>query len=163
MLANKHIIIAMIVAPILAIIAYFATDAFVGEKAQKVQAGKSYSLVALPNCRYPSGLCTLKNAGFSIELSVAQVGVNVMTLSLSSKHPLQGAKAALVTNSDELGAPTSLAATDNTNTRWTIDLTGEQTAQSQLRVVVAAADAFYFGETGLAFIDYKTSFGEDFR
>ena len=43
MLTNKHVVIALIVAPILAVIAYFATDAAVGEKPHKAQAGKSYA------------------------------------------------------------------------------------------------------------------------
>ena len=151
MFKNKHIIVAMIVAPILAVIAYLATDSLVGEKPHKAEAGKSYSLVALPNCRYPSGHCTLKNAEFSIDLKVGQAGVNRMTLSLESKHPLQGVKAALV------------VATDDTALHWTVDLSGDHSELSRLRLVVAAADSFYYGETGLAFIDYQTSFGEDFR
>ena len=163
MLKNKHIIVAMIVAPILAIIAYFATDSLVGEKPHKAEAGKSYSLVALPNCRYPSGHCTMKNAGFSLDLKVEQAGVNVMTLSLDSKHPLQGVKAALVANEQQTGAPADLIATDDTALHWTVDLSGEHSELSRLRLVVAAEDSFYYGETGLAFIDYQTSFGEDFR
>ena len=163
MFKNKHIIVAMIVAPILAVIAYLATDSLVGEKPHKAEAGKSYSLVALPNCRYPSGHCTLKNAGFSIDLKVEQAGVNMMTLSLDSKHPLQGVKAALVANDQEDGEPADLIATDDSALHWTVDLSGDHSELSRLRLVVAAADSFYFGETGLAFIDYQTSFGQDFR
>lgn len=163
MFKNKHVVIAMIVAPILAIIAYFATDSLVGEKPHKAEAGQSYSLVALPNCRYPSGHCTMKNGGFSVELSLKNVGVNVLSLQITSKHPLQGVKAALVAHENENGEPESLTPMDAARTSWSIDLTGEQTDASRLRVVVAAADAFYFGETGLEFVNYETSFGQDFR
>lgn len=163
MFKNKHIIVALIVAPILAVIAYLATDSLVGEKPHKAEAGQSYALVALPNCRYPSGHCTLKNSGFVIDLKVEQAGVNLMTLSLSSKHPLQGAKAALVHDEQQPGEPADMAALDDTALNWTVDLSGDHGEQSKLRLVVAAADAFYFGETGLAFIDYQTTFGEDFR
>jgi len=163
MLTNKHVVIALIVAPILAVIAYFATDAAVGEKPHKAQAGKSYALATLPNCRYPSGHCTLKNAEFEIDMKVEQAGVNMMTLSLTSKHPLQGAKAALATTDTENQAPQDLVATDDSALHWTVDLSGEHSTDSQLQIVVAAADSFYFGETGLGFIDYETTFGEDFR
>ncbi|MEE2733701.1 hypothetical protein [Ketobacter sp.] len=163
MFRNKHIIVALIVAPILAVIGYLATDALVGEKPHKAEAGQSYSLVALPNCRYPSGHCTLKNAEFQVDVSVDQAGVNRMTLSLTAKHPLQGAKAALVENAQQPGDPVDLTATDNSAQHWTVDLSGDHTELSTLRLVVAAADAIYFGETGLTFIDYQTSFGKDFR
>ena len=163
MFKNKHIIVAMIVAPILAVIAYLATDSLMGEKPHKAEAGQTYSLVALPNCRYPSGHCTLKNASFNVDLKVEQVGVNMITLSLESKHPLQGAKAALVTNEQQPGVPEDMAAKDDSALHWTVDLSGDHSELSKLRLVVAAGDAFYFGETGLAFIDYQTSFGEDFR
>lgn len=171
MFTNKHVVIALIVAPILAVIAYFATDSLVGEKPQQAEAGKSYPLATLPNCRYPSGHCTLKNAEFEIDMKVAQAGVNMMTLNLTSKHPLQGAKVALAgsaadSNNDytnESHGPQDLIATDDTALHWTVDLSGEHTEASQLQIVVAAADSFYFGETRLEFIDYETSFGEDFR
>lgn len=163
MFRNKHVVIAMIVAPILAVIAYFATDQLAGEKPHKAEAGQSYALVALPNCRYASGHCTLKNAAFKIDLTVDQVGVNVLTLSLNSAFPLQGAKAALVADETQQGSPASLTASDDTGMNWTIDLSGDATDSSLLRIVVAASDAFYFGETGLAFMNYQTSFGEDFR
>jgi hypothetical protein len=160
---NKHVTIAMIIAPILAVIAYFATDRLVGEKPQAAQAGKSYSLVALPNCRYASGHCTLKNAGFVIELTVDQVGVNVLTLHAQSKHPLQGVKVALVTPAQRNATPTDLIEDDESRLSWHIKLQGTPTTDSQIQLVAAAEGAFYFGEAGLSFVDYETSFGEDFR
>ena len=87
----------------------------------------------------------------------------MMTLSLTSKHPLQGAKAALATTDTENQAPQDLVATDDSALHWTVDLSGEHSTDSQLQIVVAAADSFYFGETSLGFIDYETTFGEDFR
>lgn len=167
MFTNKHVVIALIVAPILAVIAYFATDSLVSEKPQQAEAGKSYPLATLPNCRYPSGHCTLKNAEFEIDMKVAQAGINMMTLNLTSKHPLQGAKVALASSTGDSDntshGPQDLIATDDTALHWTVDLSGEHTEASQLQVVVAAADSFYFGETRLDFIDYETTFGEDFR
>jgi len=164
MFKNKHIIVAMIVAPILAVIAYFATDSLVGEKPHKAAAGQSYALVALPNCRYPSGHCTLKNSEFQVDLKVSQAGLNMLTLNLTSKHPLQGAKVALADGTAEVKVkPADMTATDDTALHWTVDLSGNLSPASQLQLVAAAADAFYFGEAGLQFAEYHTSFGKDFR
>ncbi len=68
-----------------------------------------------------------------------------------------------MTNDQQQGEPADLTATDNTALNWTVDLGGDHNEQSAIRLVVAAGDAFYFGETGLAFVDYQTTFGEDFR
>ncbi|MGB3622346.1 hypothetical protein FT643_07425 [Ketobacter sp. MCCC 1A13808] len=163
MFKNKHVVVAMIVSPILAIIAYFAVDMMVGEKPKQAQAGQSYSLAALPNCRYPSGHCTLKNGSFEVDIKSEEVGVNVLTLHLTSKHVLQGAKAALVTSPDQAGEPADMTAEDESGFKWRIELEGEQTDDAMIRLVVAAESALYFGETGLAFVQYQTSFGKDFR
>ncbi|MGY0646152.1 MAG: hypothetical protein ACW7DN_16410, partial [Paraglaciecola chathamensis] len=61
MFKNKHIITALIVTPLLAIAGYFATDYIVSERPQQAQQGGQYQLAALPNCRYASGKCGLKN------------------------------------------------------------------------------------------------------
>lgn len=163
MFKNKHVIVAMIVAPILAVIAYFAVDLVVSEKPKQAQAGQSYSLAALPNCRYPSGHCTLKNGTFEIDLKAQEVGVNVLTLELTSKHVLQGAKAALVSDPKQAGEPIDMQAGDSEGLNWSIELEGEQTDSAMIRLVVAAEGALYFGETGLEFTHYETSFGKDFR
>lgn len=163
MFKNKHIIVAMIVAPILAVIAYLATDSLVGEKPHKAEEGQSYSLVALPNCRYPSGHCTMKNSGFQLDIQITQAGANLLSLNLTSLHPLQGAKVAIVGNTDEMVAPTDMSATDDTARNWTVDVSGAIHPQSRLQLVAAAGGAFYFGEAGLTFIDYETAFGKDFR
>ncbi len=163
MFKNKHVVVAMIVAPILAVIAYFAVDLVVGEKPKQAQAGQSYSLAALPNCRYPSGHCTLKNGNFAIDLKAQEVGVNVLTLQLTSKYPLQGAKAALVEDVKQAGEPIDMQAGDTDGLNWSIELEGQQTDAAMIRLVVAAEGALYFGEAGLAFVNYETSFGKDFR
>ncbi len=45
LLTNKHVVIAMLVAPVLAVIAYFAVDASVSEAPKAAQPGKK-----LPAC-----------------------------------------------------------------------------------------------------------------
>ena len=48
---NKHVVVAMLVAPILAILAWFAVDSMVAERAHSAKPGASYKLVAKSNCR----------------------------------------------------------------------------------------------------------------
>jgi len=45
LLTNKHMIIAMLVAPVLAVLAWFAVGEFAGEQAHKAEAGREYPLV----------------------------------------------------------------------------------------------------------------------
>lgn len=159
---NKHVVIAMIMAPILAVIAYFAVDSLVAEKPQAAQAGGSYALASLPNCRYPSGGCTLKNSEFKLELTIDNIGVNVFTLKLESKHPLQGAKVAFVENPSDTGKPIDMQS-DNQQLNWSTQLEGTINPESKVQLVVAANDAFYYGQAELVFSQYETSFGKDFR
>ena len=67
-LASLAIVIALLVAPVLALIAYFAVDAVVAEKPEKALAGSSYPLVAKSNCRYASGRCSLENGDVQLEI-----------------------------------------------------------------------------------------------
>ena len=64
MFKNKHFIVALLIAPILAIIAYFGVDIAVSEKPHAAKKGQSYKLVSKSNCRYTSGLCDMENGEF---------------------------------------------------------------------------------------------------
>ena len=65
---NKHVITAFIVAPILAVLSYYAVDLLLKEQPHVAVAGSSYPLVAQSNCRYTSGRCDLKNADFVAQI-----------------------------------------------------------------------------------------------
>lgn len=65
---NKHVLIASVVAPVLAVLSWFAVGAWFGEQAKAPKPGERYPLVAKSNCRYQSGLCTLENSDFSLEV-----------------------------------------------------------------------------------------------
>jgi len=160
MFRNKHLIAAMLIAPILALVAYFGVDAMVSEKPMQAEAGQSYALVAMPQCRYSSGHCTLKNSDFKVEIKPLQVSGNSMVLKLHSVFPLQAAKIALVQNPNMPGSPSAMHAIDDKRQDWRITIQGAHEKTSQLRLVVIAKDAYYYGETGLEFLTYATSFGE---
>ena len=89
MLRNRHVITALLVAPILAVLAWFAVGNLVGERATPAQAGQSYPLVARSNCRYESGQCDLENEDFRLRLSLTD-GITGPEFILSASHPLEG-------------------------------------------------------------------------
>ena len=66
---NKHVVVALLVAPVLAIGAWYAVGLIGAEPPQKALPGQSYPLVAKSNCRYASGQCSLENGDIELELT----------------------------------------------------------------------------------------------
>ena len=158
MFTNKHVIVAMIVAPILAVLAYFGTDAIVSETPQAAQQGQTYQLVAKPNCRYQSGVCGMQNGDVELDLQLQTDPQGQLRLLLNSNLPLQGAKLAW-----DNGDPVPLTATQQDAQQWQLLLAERPAKDAQLRLVVSINDSLYFAETGTVFFDYETIFGQDFR
>jgi len=168
---NKHVIAALLVAPILALISYFAVDHMVSEKPHAAKAGAEYVLVEKPNCRYQSGRCQLKNGDFEVTLTVESQSDENTRLRLDSKVALKGVRIALLKPDStqasevqyaEVTAPLSMASSDDSGHIWSLDLP-VVTQQDRLRLVAAAQESLYYGESATRFIDYQTSFGKDLR
>jgi len=157
---NKHIIAAMIVTPILAILAYFVTDMFVKEKPQPAVAGKSYALLAKSNCRYTSGQCNLENGNFKSQL-VIQNNEGVQVLRLETNHPITAASAGFVENEQAIDPAPMSAAGDNQK-NWSMPMPIEPNERSVLRLAILANGAQYYAETTLGFSEYATSFKKNF-
>ena len=66
---NKHVIVAMVVAPILAVFAWFATGMLVDEQGHTMKDGSLYTLNVKSNCRWESGKCSLKNEDIQIDIT----------------------------------------------------------------------------------------------
>lgn len=160
---NRHVVVAMLVAPVLAIIAWFAIDSLVAEKPQVAQLGQTYALASLPNCRYPSGHCTMKNEDFEVDIKPITEGTDMQGLELQSKHPLQWVKGAVVHNEQDTGTPVDFIVLDELGLKWQLDISGQHDDKALLRIAASANGSFYYGESGLAFVDYETGFGKDFR
>lgn len=92
MFKNKHFIVALLIAPILSIIAYFGTDMAVSEKPHAAKEGQSYKLVSKSNCRYTSGLCDMENGDFKVKFRSEKLTNENLELSLHSAHSLEGVK-----------------------------------------------------------------------
>lgn len=157
---NKHVIIAMIVAPILAVVTYYAVDGIVKERPHVAVAGQAYPLVAKSNCRYTSGECDLENAEFKSTLSVeSELGV----ISLKSSHALKNATIGFVQADGNESQPALMSSQDDSHTVWKMKLPLEVDASTVARLAIEANGAFYFAETTMGFSDYATSFQKDFR
>lgn len=162
LLKNKHIILAMFIAPVLAIIAYFATDSVVSEKPHKAQTGEQYKLAARSNCRYQSGLCTLHNGDVKIDIRINRLpsrsGKQSVELLLQSNTPLQQALVSL--GQGDNTQPVAMDSEPGMLT-WRTELETREPVDAELRLVVMLSDTTFYASVPTVFIDYETSFPRD--
>jgi len=148
---NKHVVVAMLVAPVLAVMAYFAVDHFVGEQPEAAQPGAAYELIAKPNCRYASGQCDLKNADFELTLTAVDDGVSGVIVSMVSRFPLQGATIALADLPDLPSRPVQMNAEDAQQLNWSGGIGFPASAESALLLAVVANQSSYYAEVPVVF------------
>ena len=151
MFKNKHTVIALLVAPMLAIIAWFAVDYFVAERPQAASPGEFYPLVAKPNCRRRSDGCDLSNADLTLTLVVTEATVTGASVELTSVFPLEEAMAGLANGGEDEGSPTALASVDAEGLSWTGSVSGRIDADTGMRVLVRANEATFYAEVPVTF------------
>ena len=147
---NKHVIIALIVGPILAILAWLAVGQIAGEKAAVAVSGQSYPLVEKSDCRYESGHCKLENEDFKLVLTVKQRGINSV-LVLKSVHALEGVLVSVA----ELGGestPTAMRSGGGENMEWEVILDEAPTPGQRIHLVASSGGTQYFGDASTLFI-----------
>lgn len=147
---NKHVVIAFIVAPILAVLAWFATGQLAGERPEAAVPGQSYPLVAKSNCRYPSGACDLENEDIRLRLSAATEGGS--ELILSSSHPLDGVVLG-VGEAEEETQPVMMRAVDGQGLEWRLELGSSPRFDQRVRLVAMAGGSSYFADAATAFLE----------
>ena len=157
---NKHVILAMFISPILAIIAYFGVDYAVSERPHAAQKGQTYKLAASSNCRYKSGICTLQNSDIEVQLRAKRIVDNQIELTLDTEMLIQKVLVSITQNNEEI-PPTSMQTNDPQGGHWQAKLELDNPEQSTLRLALSIADTLYFAETSTLFIDYETSFSQD--
>lgn len=146
---NKHVVVAMLVAPVLAILAWFLVDYLVAEKPQAARAGASYPLVARSNCRYESGRCDLDNNDFRLTLEAEGSAIK-----LTSRFPLTSATAGLGATPMLADEPQPFTAADQSGTVWLLDVDAVPGPDDIVRVAVVAEASIYFAEvTGIFLTD----------
>lgn len=156
-LTNKHLIVAMIVAPIIAVIAYFGVDSIVSEKPHKAVKGNYYPLAAKSNCRYQSGQCTLKNGDISITITLEPSNNNRIDFAVSANQSVQNIHIALADEAKP-SSPASMRVTNAEQTEWELSLPGKLSESSRLQIALAVNETMYFGETGTDFSEYQTGY-----
>jgi len=159
---NKHVITAMIVAPILAVLSYYAVDLMVKEQPRAAVEGQAYELVAKSNCRYSSGECDLVNGDFKSTITV-QKGAAENSLQLKSVHALDAVTVGFVSEDGGERGPVKLTPSDDTRMIWKANFKEPADASTLLRVVLNANATNYYSETTMGFSNYETSFERDFR
>jgi hypothetical protein len=150
-LKNKHLVVAMLVAPVLAILSYFALDALVGEKPKPAMEGQSYPLAEKPNCRYASGRCELKNGDFEVQLGVQALGDDRVVLTLRSVVPLDGVMVALVESTDGDAPPEPMEPLGQDGLAWSLNMPRPEAERHRLRLVASSAGAIYYGDAATHF------------
>ena len=169
---NKHVILAMFVAPLLSIIAYFAVDYVVSEKPHSAEDGNSYRLVGDSNCRYKSGRCTLRNGDVEIVLQAKRASEGKreqesdnksekqLELYLSSELPVQNAVISYVEEAFE-SEPVKLQASESQGNVLQARLGMMSPEKSHLRLALEIHNTIYYAETTAVFIDYQTAFSQE--
>ena len=149
---NKHIIVAMLVGPMLAIMAWFAVDWYVAEQPHAAKAGESYSLIVKSNCRYESGQCDLTNNDFKLIIRPAQLYSYQTLLTIDSEFALGKVSVALVSDDVETPAVAELGGESNLSERWAIRIPAAPEETSTFRIAVTAQGAVYYAEVPVIFL-----------
>jgi len=153
---NKHILVATLMAPILALISYFGVNYLVSETPHKAEPGKSYKLVEKPNCRYSSGNCGLKNGEFELDLGFEWLDDGRMRLKLESLYPLDGVLVSLVEGEADEDQPVEMTAVSNDGMTWSLDLAHPDPQRHRLHLVASSNEVLYFGDVATKFTSIET-------
>ena len=150
MFTNKHVIVAMIVAPVLSILAWFSAGEFIGEKPQLARPGQSYPLVEKSNCRYESGLCELENEDFRLKLFYVDNAAG-RQLVLRSSHVLEGVIIS-VGIPEDMVPPNAMRSADGQRLEWRLALDSRPAPEERIYLAASAAGSTYYGEAGTLFL-----------
>lgn len=156
---NKHVVVATLAAPVLAIVSYFGVGAIFGEKPIPAEAGQTYQLVEKPNCRYSSGLCGLKNVDFELTISFEPLGNDRLLLNLKSENPLDGVKLALARNNSDETAPRDMRPIGQDGLNWSLEIPVPDPERDRLHLVASSMQILYFGDVATKFTASKTDNG----
>ncbi|MEP1472312.1 MAG: hypothetical protein ABJK20_18235 [Halieaceae bacterium] len=149
LLTDRHVIIALLVAPALALLAWFAVGNLASEQPQRAQAGKEYPLVEQSNCRYESGVCELRNEDMVLKLSMAEGAETILTGHAS--HALSRVLLA-ITSPDLDTAPREMRSHGGGGKDWRIRLDAIPRQGERIRLVATADGVAYYAEASTQFL-----------
>ena len=149
---NKHVVVALLVAPILSILGWYAVGNIYGEKPHAAEEGRTYKLVGRSNCRYASGSCTLHNADFELTLEPEMLAASSVALSITASHALQSAAIGLA-EGDSAPEPAPMTQTAEDRTQWQGLLPRPSSPESTIRIAVTAQGATWYAEVSAIFLE----------
>ena len=150
MLTNKHVLAALLVAPILAVLAWYGAGQLNDDEEQKpapAQAGNSYPLIERPGCRYAGGACGLSNQDFKLAIVLMPTG----QLRMVSAVPLDYVLVGLESGNDQ--GPVRALPVSAEQDRWVHNFAVVPSSEDRLRVVTGVNGASWFGEVALTFTE----------
>jgi hypothetical protein len=150
---NKHVITALIVAPILALISYFSVDYYVSENPHQVKDGQTYTLLAKPNCRWESGQCDLKNGDITLNLKNDTLNYGNSTIQLSANVALKNAHLGISFVKDGQSVPQNMSFF-NKEKVWKIDAKDIQKTD-YLQLIVGIEKSIFYVQVPATFL-YKS-------
>ena len=147
---NKHIILAAIVTPVLALLSFWAAGFLVEDQSLMAEEGESYPLMAMSNCRYASGRCTLRNGDIKLHLSINDNLDQRRVLELHTEYPLQSVFVSLGERGDEELMPVALSP-NRDRLVWKYTLDEREVTNPELRIAAQMNNSLYYASTGTAF------------
>lgn len=150
-LKNRHVLVASLVAPLLALMAWFAIDYLTGETPHAAVEGQSYPLVEKPNCRYDSGFCGLKNNDFELTISYERLSGDRLALTLESDFPLDGVLLAVVISDTDDRKPVPMKPLGPEGKRWAIEVVVAEPETDRIRLAASTGGSVYFGDASTRF------------
>jgi hypothetical protein len=154
---NKHVITSMIVAPILAIISYFAVDYYVAEVPHKAKDGQLYKMLVKPNCRWESGHCDLVNGDFEVLVTSDSQKYGFNHFNLASETPLREVKFALVGAKGDHSLPDTMSLMKASGQLWQSSLVNVK-ASDYLQFVISVGASVFYAEVPATFTFKDTDF-----
>ena len=151
--ASRHVVAALVTAPILAWLAWAAIGQWSGAGVTEpsiAMAGKAYPLVEQPGCRYAGGRCKLANESMVLELSM----LDATQISAVSSVPLDFLLIGLAV--EDAADPQLAAVSDTTRREWLATLAKGFADQGHLRLVAGVGGAVWFGEASVTFTQGST-------
>ena len=134
---NKHIKLAIVIAPFLAIGGYIATDYY---DTYQVNKKRYHTITVEGQCDIDTGPCLLKGAGLILEFSK-----NGEVTNLEANYPLSTVAIGML-GSDE---PTNLTP-DTSKKNWSVNtstyMKSVNSYGNAIRVLVSAKNHFFFSE-----------------
>ncbi|AYQ57115.1 hypothetical protein BTHERMOSOX_1477 [Bathymodiolus thermophilus thioautotrophic gill symbiont] len=153
---NKHIITSLIVAPILALISYFAVDYYVAEVPHKAKQGQAYKMLVKSNCRWESGVCDLINGELKINITSDSQTYGLNRLFVDASNNLRGIKFAVVEAQNKTSEPYSMTALNAAYTAWQSSQINV-TKSDYLQFAISVNESVFYAEIPAIFI-YKAPF-----